>query len=118
MKRCDFYSPVAMLSSLYHKYDEIILTDFTGYIPQVFFDAVYRGVKVYYDINDVNIEQKANETFNKILKIDDKLNYNSKNKLTDFSDLKQLITDKHTGINRAKTLLSQLPQQVVNGDKK
>lgn len=112
MNKCDFFVPTSVLTHLYQNYDEIIVTDFEGYIPQYFFDAIARNKKIYYDINDVNIENKANDMLTKVLKLEtDTLNYNFENKLTDFSNLKKYVLEKHTGLNRAKTLVSQLPQQ-------
>lgn len=116
MNKCDFYAPVGMLTAIYKMYNEIILTTFDGYISQVFFDGVARGAKVYYDIHDKQEEKLADEIFSKVFKIDTKLNYNNPDKLLDFTELKKYILEKHSGINRAKTFLSQLPQQVFSGE--
>jgi hypothetical protein len=112
MNKCDFFVPASVLTHLYQNYDEIIFTDFEGYIPQYFFDAVARNKKIYYDINDINVENKVNDILTKVLKLEShSLNYNSENKLKDFSNLNKYVLEKHTGLNRTKTIISQLPQQ-------
>jgi len=108
----DFYLPITMLASIYSKYDEIIFTDIQENLSQCFFDAIYHGKKVYYDIVDEDQSKKADEIIDLILKVGNGLNYNNPNKLIDFTDLKKYVIDKHSSINRTKTLLSQLPQKV------
>jgi hypothetical protein len=108
----DFCLPITMLSSIYSKYEEIIFTDITRSIPQYFFDAIYRGEKVYYDILDDEKSKMADEIIGSVLKIGNGLNYNNPDKITDFSSLKKHVEEKHSSLNRTKTLLSQLPQKV------
>lgn len=108
----DFCLPITMLSSIYSKYEEIIFTDMPSSIPQYFFDALYRGEKVYYDILDEEKSKLADELIGSVLKVGNGLNYNNPNKITDFTELKKLIEEKHSSFNRTKTLLSQLPQKV------
>jgi hypothetical protein len=108
----DFCLPVTMLSSIYSKYEEIIFTDIPNSLPQHFFDAIYRGEKVYYDILDEDKSKLADEIVGSVLKVGNGLNYNNPDKITDFTDLKRYIEEKHSSINRTKTLLSQLPQKV------
>lgn len=106
----DFCLPATMLSSIYSKYEEIIFTDISNTIPQYFFDAIYRGEKVYYDILDEEKSKIADEIVGSILKVGNGLNYNNSDKITDFTDLKKHVAEKHSSFNRTKTLLSQLPQ--------
>lgn len=101
----DICLPCISLRSLYDKYDTIILKNIT-HISQILFDAVLFGNKVYYD-NDENSEH-IQKNIEKIFKKDFNLNYNSDNRLNDFTELKQVIMEKHTGYNRAKTILSQI----------
>lgn len=108
----DFCLPITMLSSIYSKYEEIIFTDISRSIPQYFFDAIYLGEKVYYDILDDEKSKIADEIVGSVLKIGNGLNYNNPDKITDFSSLKKYVEEKHSSANRTKTLLSQLPQKV------
>ena len=74
-------------------------------VSQGFFDALRRGRKVYYqNKKDTGIQEKIN----KIFKVDCNLDYNSEKKTEDFSQLKEIVAQKHTGDNRAKTILSQI----------
>jgi hypothetical protein len=108
----DFCLPITMLASIYSKYEEIIFTEIPRNLPQYFFDAIYRGEKVYYDIVDEEKSKLADEVVGSVLKVGNGLNYNNPNKITDFTELKKLIEEKHSSFNRTKTLLSQLPQKV------
>lgn len=106
----DFYLPVTMLPSVYGKYEEIIFTDLQENLSQCFFDAIYNGNKVYYDIVDEDKAKKADEIIDTTFKVGNSLNYNNPNKLINFDDLKRYVAEKHSSLNRTKTLLSQLPQ--------
>lgn len=108
----DFSLPVTMLPSIYSKYEEIIFTDIPKSLPQYFFDAIYHGEKVYYDILDEHKSKLADEIVGSVLKVGNGLNYNNPDKITDFSELKKHLKEKHSSLNRTKTLLSQLPQEV------
>jgi hypothetical protein len=108
----DFCLPITMLASIYSKYEEIIFTEITNSLPQYFFDAIYRGEKVYYDIIDEEKSKLADEIVGSVLKVGNGLNYNNPDKITDFTELKKIIEEKHSSLNRTKTLLSQLPQKV------
>jgi|688.fasta_scaffold24745_9 hypothetical protein len=108
----DFCLPITMLSSIYSKYEEIIFTEISNSLPQYFFDAIYHGEKVYYDIVDEAKSKLADEIVGSVLKVGNGLNYNNPDKITDFTDLKKHIEEKHSSLNRTKTLLSQLPQKV------
>jgi len=108
----DFCLPITMLSSIYSKYEELIFTDMPNSIPQYFFDAIYHGEKVYYDIIDEEKSKIADELVGSVLKVGNRLNYNNPDKIIDFTDLKKHIEEKHSSFNRTKTLLSQLPQKV------
>lgn len=105
----DFCLPVHIINNVYTKYQEIILTGIEGHIPQCFFDAIARGAKIYYDIEDSQKEKYADELFGKVFKIDNKLNYNNKEKLENFDELRKYVLEKHTDENRTKSFLSQLP---------
>ena len=108
----DFYLPITMLSSIYDRYEEIIFTEIRENLSQCFFDAIYRGKRVYYDILDEGQSHKADEIINSALKVGNSLNYNNPNRLMDFENIKKYIKEKNSSINRTKTLLSQLPQKV------
>jgi hypothetical protein len=106
----DFSLPIHIINNLFHNYKEIISTDIYSYIPQYFFDAIARGVKTYYDIENEILAKEIDELCGKILKIDNRLNYNNPNKLDNFEDLRKHVLEKHTCESRTKSFLSQLPQ--------
>lgn len=112
----DAYIPITLMPSVYRMYDEILFVDIDSDIPQAFFDALYYGNKVYYDITDENIATRVREAIANIIGNEYILDYNDTNKTDNFVDIKNVIRDKHTALNRTKTLLSQLPQK-NNGDK-
>lgn len=103
----DINLPEMNIASLYANYEEIIFRNIKEYVPQGFFDAIALGNKVYYESDD----DEVHVMIDKLLKPEKSLNYNSEDKLLDFTKLKELIKDKHTCHNRTKTLLSQLPKE-------
>jgi hypothetical protein len=108
----DIYLPEMSLASLYQFYDEIIFRDFLGYLPQAFFDAIVMGPKVYFDVDDKDIQDSIDTLASKILKIDTSINYKSDNKLNNFTQLKEYVLEKHTNKNRTNTLLSNIKKRV------
>tara|TARA_B100000131_G_scaffold308961_1_gene338899 strand:- start:330 stop:1169 length:840 start_codon:yes stop_codon:yes gene_type:complete len=103
--KVDICSASVALRGLYKNYDEVIIKDMKQ-ISQVFLEAILNGNKVYYDNKDQ--DEDLAKTINNIFKLDIDLNYSSKNKTTNFDDIKKAITEKHLGLNRTKTLLSQI----------
>ena len=102
--KVDISLPCMGMRSIYSKYDEIIFRNMEN-ISQAFFDAITRGDKVYYhNEKDTGIQKKING----ILKVDCDLDYESKDKTQDFSEIKQILAEKHPRNNRAKTILSQI----------
>ena len=102
--KVDVSLPCVGMRSIYSKYNEVIFNDIKD-INQAFFDALRIAKKVYYkNKKDTGIKEKIN----KILKVDCDLDYNSEKRTQDFSELKKIIEQKHTGENRAKTILSQI----------
>lgn len=101
----DIVFPEYQLCSLYHNYDEIIV-NIDNRIPQVFFDAIMYGNKVYYKSSNTNIKNDIQ----KILRTNDVLDYEDDNKITDFTEIKKTVSERHSSYNRIKTLLSQLPK--------
>lgn len=111
--KVDFVLPINLMSAIYKKYDEIIFTDMEDYIPQAFFDAILRGNAVYYQIDNKQHEKVVDEMMAKTFNCEDRLNYNSSNRLSTFDDLKALVIEKHSSQNRTKTLLSQIPNAIT-----
>jgi hypothetical protein len=107
----DIVLPEHMMFSLYKNYKEIIFRNITeSFIPQSFFDAIAFGNKVYCE----NIDQQTEERLAKLFKLNNEsFDYNSPNKIQNFETVKSTIQEKHLPLNRAKTLISQLPK----GDK-
>tara|TARA_B100000902_G_scaffold397586_1_gene461812 strand:- start:5828 stop:6658 length:831 start_codon:yes stop_codon:yes gene_type:complete len=100
----DIFLPSITLRSILTKYNEIIFKDMHE-VSQIFLNALCSGVKTYYD----NEEDKGiQEKLNKMLKKEFNLNYKSSDKITDFKDIANIVTENHTGDNRAKTILSQI----------
>ena len=64
------------------------------------------GHKTYYITKD----KKSIDLIDTILKPESSLNYYEDNRMQDFSNLKNYIMEKHCGLNRVKTLLSQIPK--------
>lgn len=109
----DICLPEISLASLYQFYDVLIFRDFLGYLPQAFFDAVAMGAKVYFDIDNEETQKEIDLLTNKLLKISSTLNYKSKDKLDNFTELRQHVLEKHTNKNRANTLISNIKKRVL-----
>jgi hypothetical protein len=91
----DIVMPTMYLSNIYPCYNSIIFKPFGKVIPQYFYDAVFYGNEVSYENdneNDPMIEIISNMF-----------------KDTNPKALKEIIKNKHTCLNRTKSLLSQLP---------
>jgi hypothetical protein len=101
----DIVFPESQLCSLYHNYDEIIV-NLDKRIPQVFFDAIIYGNKVYYKSSNADIKNDIQ----KMLRTDAILDYDDDSKITDFTEIKKIVLERHSSNNRIKTLLSQLPK--------
>lgn len=106
-KYADICIPEVYMSTLYSNYEEVIFYDINNYIPQSFFDAIAMGNKVYFKSEN----KDTIEMINNILKPEKSLNYDDEDKLQDFTNIKKYVLDKHSGQNRVKTLLSQLPKE-------
>lgn len=104
----DIIMPENRLSGLYRNYDEIVLKFCGKLIPQIFFDAIYYGNKVYYDVDDQDQLSTINNKISKLLKIDFSLKDNN-----DIKYVKNIVKRKHTCLNRTKSLLSQLPSNDI-----
>lgn len=102
----DILLPVNQLSNIYHNYNEIVFRSFGTMIPQSFYDAIYYGKKVYFDIDDEStrkmVSDRIKKTFRTEMDICDKNNI-------DTVELRKKLLDRHTCFHRTKTLLSQLP---------
>lgn len=92
----------------FHNYEQIIFTNLQNGLSQLFFEALSSGTPTYY----CNAEDNHDEMLSKILKTDQTLNWKDKSRVTDFSSIISHIKEKHTSLNRTKTLLSQLPQVI------
>lgn len=106
-KLVDIFKPERSIIPLYRSYEEIIFVGLEENIPQPFFDAICSGAKTYFIPNGDETKLALSRLFG----IDDlDLDYNSENKLRDFTKLREILTNKHTSINRAKSILSQIPK--------
>lgn len=103
----DICLPEISMASLYRNYDKIIFKNIEKHIPQAMFDAIIECDKVYYESDD----EKVHSMIQRVFKPEKSLDHNSEDKLTDFSELKNRIKEKHGASNRVKTLLSQLPKE-------
>ena len=110
----DIYLPEMSLAPLYKCYDEIIFNDFKGFFNQAFFDAVAIGSKVYFDIIDPQKIDLLNTSINRLFKEDFNLVYSSSDKLNSFTQLRNIILERHSPINRANSLLSNIKKKVLS----
>jgi hypothetical protein len=102
----DIYMPITKLSNLYDKYDNCVIRYFGKLIPQLFYDSVYRGNKVYYSLDNENVKNEAIEKINKLLRLDIDITNPS---TIDPKMIKDSVKSRHTCLHRVKSLLSQLP---------
>lgn len=97
---------VSCKNNMFHNYHNIIFTNLSSGITQMFFEALNSGTPTYY----ANPSENYDELLSKILKTEQTLNWIDKSKVTDFSNIKKHIQEKHKSENRVKSILSQLPQ--------
>lgn len=97
---------VACNNELFHNYHNIIFTNLSSGITQMFLEALNSGTPTYY----ANPDETHDEMLSKILKTEQTLNWIDKSKVTDFSSIRKHIKEKHASENRVKSILSQLPQ--------
>ena len=90
---------------MFHNYKEVVFCNLEAGLSQAFFESLYRADKTYFISHEHT--DKINETISKVIGGEYNLDYNSKDKLKDFSTIKETIKNKHTGTNRVKQLLSQ-----------
>jgi hypothetical protein len=102
----DIVLPESQMCSLYHNYDEIVV-NINDVIPQVFFDALMYGNKVYYRSKNEDVKK----SIEKLLRTDENLDYADENRTNDFEKIKKTVLERHSSHNRIKTLLSQLPKE-------
>lgn len=100
----DIVLPISSMANIYKNYKEFILTSGGTFLPQVFFDAIFYGNKVYYDLDDSENLEVINNRIKKLFRIDYLLKDNE-----DHTVIKNIVKTKHTCLHRVKTLLSQLP---------
>jgi len=97
-------------ANLIQNYNQVLFTNLDDGLDEFFFQSIIYCDKVYF--YSENKAEKIDDMIKKIFKIEESLDYNNKNKIQDFSKLKKNTKDKHTNINRVKTILSQLPQKI------
>ena len=102
----DISFPEMSLSSLYGNYDTLIFRYCGEYLEQAFLDAIVRGKKVYYHIDNKEEKERMAECVNSLLKPTHSLDYTSSDRMTDFSQLKSYIVKNHSGKNRAENIVS------------
>lgn len=110
----DICLPEISLAPLYKFYNTIIFRDFLGYLPQAFFDAIIMGAKVYFDLDNKDHQEEVTEICKKLLKLNSSLDYNTEDKLNDFTELKNYILEKHTSKNRTNTLISNIKKRALS----
>lgn len=104
----DIALPEIQLAGLYKNYDNIVIKFGSRIIPQIFFDAVYHGNMVNYELEDSDELTYINDKLGKLLKIDF-----AKDSANNFQNIKEAVRSKHTCLNRVKSLLSQLPSNDI-----
>lgn len=99
--KVDVMLPEYQLFTLYRHYDKIIFRDIKAF-NQSFFDALLVCDNVYYENVDDSLDEISNKIFKQVLNIKNKDN-------VDMSAVRDHVLEKHTCVNRTKSLLSQLP---------
>jgi hypothetical protein len=102
----DICMPITKLSNIYDKYDNCVIRYFGKLVPQLFYDAIYHGNKVYYSLDNEKIKNEAIEKINKLLRLDIDITNPS---AIDPKVIKDSVKNRHTCLHRVKSLLSQLP---------
>ena len=97
-------------ANLVQNYNQVLFTTLDNGLDELFFQSIVYCDQVYF--HSKNKAEEIDDMIKKIFKIEESLDYNNKNKIQDFSKLKKNTKDKHTNINRVKTILSQLPQKI------
>ena len=95
------------LRSILPKYDEIIFENLHS-ITQLFLNCIYSGVRTYYSNTEIKKDNDMKNIINKIYGKEMDLDYNSKDRLRDFSEISEITKNKHSGFNRAKSVVSQI----------
>ena len=98
--KADIVLPIFEISSIYTNYNNIVFRYFGNFIPQLFFDTVFYGKKVQYQLDNLDQQMAVESKIKKILKLES---------CEDFESMKNAVRNKHTCLHRAKTILSQLP---------
>lgn len=98
----DICLPLHHMSQLWNNYNKIIIRYFNKMMQQVFYDAAYYNNHVYFDVKDRTM---LNNVLAKILGEGMHCDLNIENS----GNIVNKITQKHTCLHRAKSLLSQLP---------
>ena len=100
-------SIISVAKTMLHNYENIIITGINENLDQIFFEAMYRGDRVYF-LETKDKVKAVEEKIHKIFKTDECFNFLDKDRTTDFSVIKKSIELKHTSLNRSKTILSQV----------
>jgi hypothetical protein len=91
----DIVIPTIQLSNIYPNYKNIVVKPFRKVVPQYFYDAIFYAQSVVYESD--NEKDPMIDVIKGIFKdLDPKI-------------LKETVRNKHTCLNRTKSLLSQLP---------
>lgn len=104
-KIADIFLPIYRLAHLYSNYRHIVFKYFDGYFSQAFFDASIRVDSIFFDLTNSEQTELLTSQLNKLL--GDK-NFCSLTSLNS-GKIKNIVLNKHTCLNRAKSILSQLP---------
>jgi hypothetical protein len=93
----DLFLPISSLNSLFGNYDEIIFKGGSYIGTQLIFNAIYSGTKVFFETKDSNDLEKIDSIFKG-------------------QKLLSSVKNKHTGLHRLKSFLSQLSHlELANG---
>jgi hypothetical protein len=95
IKDVDIVMSTVQLSNIYQNYKNIIIKPFRKVVPQYFYDAIFYGQSVSYE-NDGKEDPMIDMIQGIFKDLDPKV-------------LKETVRNKHTCLNRTKSLLSQLP---------
>ena len=102
--KVDIFLPVSKLKQLYPNYKHVLFKYFDGVFTQMFFDAGYAGIPIFYDVG-VDEKDLLTKQLSKLLGKENCCSLDDINS----GYIRDIVMAKHTCFHRVKSILSQLP---------
>jgi hypothetical protein len=102
----DINNHIQMIAGLLHCYEEVIYANMADFSEQILFESLVRANKTYVIYNNEAQKESHRKVFG-----DFDLDYSSKDKIKDFTEIKKVVQEKHNSIKRTKSFLSQVPKK-------